>query len=70
LFFFEIDYDENGKVSPFALIELGEIVNDIKWSSTSKKLLLCTNKGKVHELIIPDPKNCDHTETFIEKLNH
>jgi hypothetical protein len=24
LFFFEIDYDENGKVSPFALIELGE----------------------------------------------
>jgi hypothetical protein len=37
---------------------------------TSKKILVATDKGKVHELIIPEPKNCDNTETYIKKLNH
>jgi len=42
IFFLEMDYFCNNKLTPYCLYQAGTVVNDLKWNSKSNKILIAT----------------------------
>ena len=40
IFFIEMDYFTNNKLTPYCLYMVGDQVNDLKWNSQSNKILI------------------------------
>jgi len=68
IFFLEMDYYENNKLSPFCLYQTNDKINDLKWNKDSNKILVAFKSGQVHEIDVPSPEDCDTSETFIRDL--
>jgi len=45
IFFLEMDYFQNNKLTPYCLYKVNDVVNDLKWNSKSNKILIACKKG-------------------------
>jgi WD40 repeat protein len=67
IFFFDVNgHLELGKCVPICLLILKSCIriNDIKWDTTSSRIIVACENGYVYEIERPDPANLDTSDSY------
>lgn len=68
IFFFDINgHLELGKCTPICLLHLENCgrINDLKWDTSSKHILVACESGYVYEIERPDPAKLDTSDSYL-----
>lgn len=66
LFFVSLSASDLQDMKPYCLHETGFKANDMCWDRDSKKILLACKDGRIHEITVPKPADCDISETYLK----
>jgi len=68
IFFFDINgHLELGKCTPICLLHLEHCgrINDLKWDTSSKHIIVACESGYVYEIERPDPAKLDTSDSYL-----
>ena len=68
IFFFDINgHLELGKYNPICLLNLtgSKRINDLKWDSSSQRILVACESGYLYEIERPDPAKLDTSDSYL-----
>lgn len=68
IFFFEINgHLDLSKCNPVCLLEIKDCIkiNDLKWDTTSQRIIIATESGYVYEIDKPDPSKLNTNDSYL-----